>query len=462
MLEGVERQVKDFEMKPGNENTSGSVNKITSRAVRPKWVPASSQTPRVGKMKREDIRCFKCGLIGHISTDGNCPARGKKCKNCGRIGHFESQCRFRKFREQTRFQNPSFAKKVRAVEEREQVGQIETESRENAAITSKQELKTYYAFYNGNETNIIRCKVGGIDLDLLVDSGADANLVSNTAWEDLKSKGVAVKHSEKGSSKVLKSYASDKPLTILGTFVADQSRIFKLAERRKKRHSLSFKEVSVVCFTAKRLGILQVGISIDQVGGKVEPLSKIKGIQVHIRMDPDAKPVFQPMRRLPVSLESAVNKKLTDLLARDVIEEKKGPAAWVSPLVVVGKANGEPRLCLDLRRVNASVLRERHPMPLIDDFLARVGKGMIRSKLDVKDSFLQLELDEESKDVMTFITNRGMFRFKRMPFGLVSAPEVFQRTMDEILVGCDGTWWYIDDIYIEGKTRLSMMLGYQR
>lgn len=157
------------------------------------------------------------------------------------------------------------------------------------------------------------------------------------------------------------------------------------------------------------------------------------------------------MRRLPVSLESAVNKKLTDLLARDVIEEKKGPAAWVSPLVVVGKANGEPRLCLDLRRVNASVLRERHPMPLIDDFLARVGKGMIRSKLDVKDSFLQLELDEESKDVMTFITNRGMFRFKRMPFGLVSAPEVFQRTMDEILVGCDGTWWYIDDIYIEGK-----------
>lgn len=54
---------------------------------------------------------------------------------------------------------------------------------------------------------------------------------------------------------------------------------------------------------------------------------------------------------------------------------------------------------------------------------------------------------------MVFLTARGMFRFKRMPFGLVSAPEVFQKTMDAILAGCEGTWWYIDDVYIEGKDK---------
>ncbi|XP_062716024.1 uncharacterized protein K02A2.6-like [Aedes albopictus] len=159
------------------------------------------------------------------------------------------------------------------------------------------------------------------------------------------------------------------------------------------------------------------------------------------------------MRRVPVALEEAVNSKLKELMARDIIEEKKGPVTWVSPLVVVGKANGEPRICLDLRRVNEAVLRERHPMPVIDDFLARIGPNMVRSKLDVKDSFLQLELDEESRDAMVFLTARGLYRFKRMPFGLVSAPEVFQKTMDTILAGCEGTWWYIDDVYIEGKDK---------
>ncbi|XP_055633393.1 uncharacterized protein K02A2.6-like [Toxorhynchites rutilus septentrionalis] len=128
------------------------------------------------------------------------------------------------------------------------------------------------------------------------------------------------------------------------------------------------------------------------------------------------------MRRVPVALEEAVNHKLSEWMERDIIEEKKGPVTWVSPLVVVGKANGEPRICLDLRRVNEAVLRERHPMSLIDDFLARIGSSMIRSKLDVKDSFLQIELDETSRDAMVFLTPR--------------APEIFQKTMDEILVGC--------------------------
>ncbi|XP_055615655.1 uncharacterized protein K02A2.6-like [Toxorhynchites rutilus septentrionalis] len=185
----------------------------------------------------------------------------------------------------------------------------------------------------------------------------------------------------------------------------------------------------------------------------MEPFSKIKDVTVHIHLDPEAKPVFQPMRRVLVVLEEAVNRKLRELMDRDIIEEKKEPVSWVSPLVVVGKMNDEPRICLDLRRFNEAVLRDRHPMPLIEDLLARVGPNMLRSKLDVKDSFLQIELDEASRNVMVFLTGRGLYRFKRMPFGLVTAPEIFQKTMDEILCGCEGTWWYIDDIYIEGKNK---------
>lgn len=90
-------------------------------------------------------------------------------------------------------------------------------------------------------------------------------------------------------------------------------------------------------------------------------------------------------------------------------------------------------------------------MPIVDDYFMRLGKGVIWSKLDIKEAFLQIELDEESRDATTFITNRGLFRFTRLPFGLVTAPELFQKAMDEILLGCDGTYWYLDDVIIEGK-----------
>lgn len=191
---------------------------------------------------------------------------------------------------------------------------------------------------------------------------------------------------------------------------------------------------------------------MNKVTEKVAPFSKISGVQIKIHTDPEVKPVFQPLRRVPIPLESAVKTKLEQLLAKDIIEVKTGPTSWVSPLVVVGKANGDVRLCLDLRRVNEAVLRERHPIPIVDEYLARLGKDMIRSKLDIREAFLQVELEPDSRDITTFITSQGLFRFKRLPFGLVTAPEAFQRTMDEILTGCEGTYWYLDDVIIEEST----------
>lgn len=177
----------------------------------------------------------------------------------------------------------------------------------------------------------------------------------------------------------------------------------------------------------------------------------MNGIKAKIQLDPKVVPVYQPMRRIPVPLEDAVDKKLDELLKRDIIEVKTGPTTWVSPLVIVGKSNGEPRLCLDLRRVNEAVLKEHHPMPSVDDYMAKLGRGRMWSKLDIKEAFLQMELDEDSRDATTFITRRGLYRFKRLPFGLVTAPELFQKAMDETLSGCEGTVWYLDDVLVEGR-----------
>lgn len=352
------------------------------------------------------------------------------------MGHFESCCRLRK----SKAKSPIPLKQIRTVEEKR--GSFDGSVPEEIG-------KTYYAFHTGNDSNVVQCEVGGIPLDLLIDSGSDANLISDKAWKTLKQQKVKVSECVKGSNRVLQGYASHIPLTILGTFVAE----VQVGERVTRAEFYVIKDGQRCLLgdrTAKTLGILRVGLDIQHVEQCDIPFSKIRDVQVQIHMDPTAKPVFQPLRRIPMPLENAVNRKLEQLLSRDIIERKEGPASWVSPLVVVGKFNGDPRICLDLRRVNEAVLRERHPMPTVDDYLARLGEGKYWSKLDIKEAFMQVELAPESRDITTFITNTGLFRFKRLPFGLVTAPEMFQKVMDQILAGCEGTMWYLDDVIIEG------------
>ncbi|XP_062701924.1 uncharacterized protein K02A2.6-like [Aedes albopictus] len=437
-LEGIDNQVKGFGGRYKQNEADQRVFRIGAAQI-PFHKRRNQQEQEKRKFgARDGIKCFNCARRDHISTSETCPARGKVCRTCKIVGHFESCCRSRKFGKA-----PAEAKKVRAVEESGPVALPGDESIESAS-------KTYYTFHAGNESNVIACNVGGVQLNLLVDSGSDVNLIPDNVWEYLKQAKVTVQQCVKGSDKVLKGYANDNPLPILGTFRANvdvgqktvQAEFYVIVGGQRSIFGDK---------TAKELGILYVGLHVNQIDSAVVPFPKIKDVQVQIHTDPDIKPVFQPVRRVPIPLEAAVDRKLDALLAMDIIEVKSGPATWVSPLVVVGKKNGEPRICLDLRRVNQAVLRERHPMPVVEEYLARLGKGTIWSKLDIKDAFLQVELAPESRDVTTFITNKGLFRFKRLPFGLVVAPELFQKVMDQILAGCEGTHWYLDDVIVEGK-----------
>lgn len=428
MFEGVEEQLRNL------TNTQQPENKTYQVTQNPRQ-NLKTDSRYSG---RDRISCFNCGMTGHFSSSPQCPARNQECRNCKRKGHFKSVCRKAKTR--SVFQPP--AKKVRVVEALEEL---------SSNIGKSSEAKAYYAFYSGNKQNVIRCCVGKIEWQFLVDSGADCNLITPIAWKKMKEENIQVHSSNKRSGRILKAYGSENPLKILGSFIAD-------IQVRQKRTTAEFfvvdggQQCLLGDLTSKQLGVLKVGLDVHNIAEQTQPFAKISEVQVMIHMDPNVKPVFQPLRKVPIPLESAVNRKLEQLLARDIIEAKTGPTTWVSPLVVVGKSNGEPRLCLDLRRVNEAVLRERHPMPVVEEYLARLGKNMIRSKLDIREAFLQVELAPESRDVTTFITSKGLFRFKRLPFGLATAPEAFQRTMDEILTGCDGTHWYLDDVIVEGGT----------
>ena len=80
-------------------------------------------------------------------------------------------------------------------------------------------------------------------------------------------------------------------------------------------------------------------------------------------MNPDVPPVAQPVRRTPFGPRHKVKEKIEELIAMDIIEPAEGPTPWVSPFVVIPKQNDEIRLCVDMRRANKAIIRERYPIP---------------------------------------------------------------------------------------------------
>lgn len=120
-------------------------------------------------------------------------------------------------------------------------------------------------------------------------------------------------------------------------------------------------------------------------------------------------------------------------------------------MVPILKDNGEVRLCVDMRRANQAIIRENHPLPTMDKFLPKVKNAKYFSKLDIKDAFHQIEIHPDSRYITTFITSTGLYRYKRLMFGISCAPEIFQKTLERMLLGCEGVLNFIDDILTFGK-----------
>lgn len=92
-------------------------------------------------------------------------------------------------------------------------------------------------------------------------------------------------------------------------------------------------------------------------------MGKLKDFKLMLPIDRLHPPVAQPVRRLPFKVRDQVNKQIEDLLNSDIIEQVEDPTEWVLPVVPIIKKNGEVRLCVDMRRANQAILREKYPLP---------------------------------------------------------------------------------------------------
>ena len=134
-----------------------------------------------------------------------------------------------------------------------------------------------------------------------------------------------------------------------------------------------------------------------------------------------------------------------------VISKVDKPTPWCAGMVVVPKKGGDIRICVDLKPLNESVFREVHPLPKVDETLAQPSGATVFTKLDANSGFWQIPLAKKSRLLTTFITPVGRYCFNKMPFGISSAPEHFQKRMSQILAPLDGLCM-MDDVLVYGKT----------
>ena len=193
--------------------------------------------------------------------------------------------------------------------------------------------------------------------------------------------------------------------------------------------------------TAEELGVLRIEVhAVEDTRESVmrkhpdvfHGIGKLHSRQVKLHVDENVTPIAQPLRRTPYNVRDKVEAKINKLIDCDIIEPVENAPLCVNPVVIVPKANGEIRLCLDMRWANEAIKRVIFPIPTVDEVLQELNGSKVFSKLDLKLGYHQIELDEESCDITTFSVHNGLYRYKRL-FYVNSTTEQYQHEIQRVI-----------------------------
>ncbi|XP_073954832.1 uncharacterized protein [Choristoneura fumiferana] len=174
---------------------------------------------------------------------------------------------------------------------------------------------------------------------------------------------------------------------------------------------------------------------------------------VTIVLKEGATPKFCKARPLPFAIKDKVEAELERLVEVGILEPVNH-SDYATPIVPVPKSNGSIRVCADYSvTLNNDIYVDKYPLPRIEEIFAKLSNGQQYSKLDCSQAYNQLRLSEESQKLTTINTTKGLFKYKRLVFGLACAPAIFQRTIENLLAGIDGVTVFLDDVCVTGPTK---------
>ncbi|NCU37062.1 hypothetical protein EOM75_13760, partial [Candidatus Falkowbacteria bacterium] len=177
-----------------------------------------------------------------------------------------------------------------------------------------------------------------------------------------------------------------------------------------------------------------------------------RGVGHTIPLVPGATPVYRPLYRLSPKEEAECRRQVTDLLAKGYIEPSSSP--FGASVLFITKKDGSMRLCVDYRAVNKLTVKNRWPVPQVQDLLDKMQGCSVFSSLDLASGYWQIRISPEDVPKTAFVTPMGLYQFRVLPFGLANAPATFSRVMSEIfkpLIG-KSVLVYLDDILVMSRS----------
>ena len=179
----------------------------------------------------------------------------------------------------------------------------------------------------------------------------------------------------------------------------------------------------------------------------------LKNYQYKIEVDASVQPVVNPPRRIPEKVKAQLKIELDKMEKDGIIERQHKSTPWVSSLVCSPKPNGKLRICLDPKPLNRAIKRPHHYTQTLNEVLPKLRKCKFFGTLDQLWGYWNILVHPDSRHLLTFNTPFGRYSFKRMPFGLKSSQDVFQRAVDDTFGDIPNIHVLIDDILIATETK---------
>ena len=385
----------------------------------------------------------KCGRCGTSHARNKCSAWNKTCTNCGRPNHFSQMCLFKG-------QKP-----------RQKVDEVTRDGDNDDEDENEDENEEAASYYIGEVTQrkmkskdwIATVEIEKKKISIKLDTGAQCNLLPLKLYEEITNK-------QLDSSKVqLKTYSREKlqPVGQKVLPVKSKGLMYKLLFQVVKDDFAPIiggedcEKMNLV-MRAKCVDEVKEASILDEYPEVFKGLGKLPGTY-HITIDPSVNPVVHPPRRVPHALKEKLQEELERMEKDEIIVKVSNnePSDWVNSLVTVLKPNGQVRVCIDPKDLNRAIKREHYPLSTAEEIAAKVNGANFFSTLDAEKAFYQISLDEQSQNLLTFNTPFGRYKYRRMPMGITSAPEVYQHRMKQVFEGLDGVEVMMDDVLIWGK-----------
>lgn len=455
----VDRIYKPAKEKAGNGTRPKSQESRTDNTTRPKMTSAAQWQRRPNaQTKHYEQRevCSKCGYQHWVS--GRCPARGQMCSKCNKANHFARMCKVRT--------------NIRAIKTDDLDNELNdvVDIQETNDTTDDDIDETDYTLGNievnclqdewYQKLKILNCNEV---VNFKLDCGADCNVIPFDLYQKLKLPMDILKRCKNQ----VRNYEGSK-LNVVGYCMLEillQNKICELEfviikVNEGAKPVLGIKTIKDLNLLIKpsnvdSLQLLQTKEQIINDNGDIfKGVGKIKIPPCDITLKTNYVPAVAACRKVPFQLLKPLKAELDRMKKDGVITEINEATEFVNPIVLVKKSNGTIRICLDPKKLNDALMRERYELPTFEELTHNMVGARYFSILDASKGFWQIPLSNRASRLTTFITPYGRFRFLRLPFGLKNAPEIFHRVFTDIFGGIQGTKIYIDDIIVYAKSKV--------